>query len=175
MHFHPVACLLSASLMLVACSSGKEESPDRGGTPSAGSAVPSISVPGVLPGSGSRTEFKQPLPGNVVPSFEYSIVTDMDLKQGPRMMRHVSLDTPLDAREAVERLLAQFMQAGLEVALPVEENRNRKGELIGYHAGAQFPGENMLEGRHVGIMASDRKDEPASVILTISRPADGGN
>lgn len=120
--------LATVFCLLAACSSGSNDSTGTQ-TTSPSATPPTLRVPGVLPGSGASTALKTPLPGGITPTFDYTVITEVAMGEG---RTSVALQTPLEAREALERLTEQFTDAGL-VNTGIGEQRKRKtNELTAY-------------------------------------------
>lgn len=120
-------CVAAAFGLLAACGSDApapaESGSERGGRAAEVLAASRERIREGRPSGGQPAlkPLSTPLPGGVVPDFEYNTLVDMSTRAHVTI-RQVHLDLPaLGAQEAVDRLVAQFEAAGLVAGEQAQE------------------------------------------------------
>lgn len=164
MRISPI-CVAATFGLLAACGSelpAPAESSRQGGSRSA--EIVSASRERIREGSpsGGQAELKPlstPLPGGVVPDFEYHALVDMSTRAHVTI-RQVHLDLPtLSAQEGMDRLVAQFEAAGLASGDQAREKATLVRSVWTPSAdGAKGIAVVDAGGTHVVLMATDYED-----------------
>lgn len=161
---YPQWLLLAAALcLLAACSSANDDSAGAQAS-SPGVAPPTLRIPDVLPGSGATSVIQTRLPGGITPGFEYRVTSEIQIPGQERTV-NITLETPLEARDAIERLHAQFTRAGLDATAISEQRKRKTNVLTAYAATFSSPGEG-----GVTAIAGIREEGPTLLTLAVRQP-----
>jgi len=99
--------------------------------------------------------FASPLPGGVVPDFDYVLIVDMSSRAN-FTMRQVSIGaTDLRAEVAMDRLAAQFASAGFTLG---EASEHRKARMLGLWKGGHGARGMVVVsegGTYINVIATD--------------------
>ena len=148
---------ISAAALLAGCGGDAADDQAPANTSKAAAIIAAAAEEASKPSGepGSRA-LANPLPGGGIPDFAYNATVDMSTQVG-MTIRQVHLDVPeLGAQEAMDRLVAQFKAAGLEIGEPSShENTLLQSAWTPSEGGARGLAVIDAGGTHIALMGID--------------------
>ncbi|WP_374604707.1 hypothetical protein [Arenimonas sp.] len=154
---HSPLALVPALVLLAACGSDKApDAPPADTSKAAAIIAAAADQASQAPGKPGNRALAAPLPGGVLPDFPYNATVDMSTTAGITM-RQIHLDLPEHgAQAAMDRIVAQFEAAGLDVGdQSQEKNTLVRSAWTSVEGGAKGIAVVDAGGSHVVMMATD--------------------